>query len=123
MNPLEIRDKMMAGELTPAQAKELFDQARAGKEVMVHKPPPIKPRLSQRVGPIENIDDEHFYQRALLEEHVRHGTALMIYGMVGLVDGVLDGIAYGVSEITEDITFGVTRVLYRAKDGIARGKQ
>jgi len=133
MTTAEIRDALMTGKITPDQAKAEFQALHK-----VQYPPPMKmpipthqindreslaaynPRLA---GQLANLDANHFYQRERVEEAARHAIGLFAYGLIGLVDGLADSAFYGLSELTEDVTFGVTRTIYRFKDGIQRGKQ
>lgn len=139
MLPTEIRDKLMAGELTPDQARAMFEEARASKAIE-HKPihpMPLKPQPEMRqmtdraqlaiIRPdlgrhLAQEDAVHYYKREMVAERTRHAVGLLAYGLIGVVDGLLDSLGYGVSEIAEDITYGVTRTIYRAGDGIRRGK-
>lgn len=139
MQPTEIRDMLMAGELSPDQARAMFEQARLSKppsaiEHKTHHPMPMKPPAQmvdrgqlEMVRPdlargLVQLDAQHFYKRMLIEENARNFVAVPAYAIIGVIDGLLDSIGYGISEIAEDITFGVTRTIYRAGDGIKRGK-
>lgn len=132
MKPMEIRDKLMAGELTPQQAKQLFEESREKK---THHPPPAKmihheiqdrQALARVRGDlarhITQTDAKHYYDRVMLEEKTRHGIALIAYGLIGMADGVLDSAGYAISELAEDMAFTVSRTYYRVKDGWQRGK-
>ena len=139
MQPSEIRDKLMAGEINPDQARKMFESVRQEKGVVVQKPQHPMPMKRQSFGQMADrqqlemirpdlgrnlvqLDAVHFYQRMKIEENVRHMVGVPSYAVIGFIDGLLDSIGYGLSEIAEDITFGVTRVIYRAGDGIKRGR-
>lgn len=106
----DLRAKMAAGEVN---ALEAVQQAKA-----IYKPQPkiFRPFV------MEGTDEEHFARRMEIEENVRHGIGMIGYGIIGAVDGVIDTVSFGVGEIAEDIAFGITRVIYRIRDGIQRGK-
>jgi hypothetical protein len=139
MLPTEIRDKIMSGEIGPDEARAMFEAARASKGIVEHKTPHPMPMKRPPMGQMDNreqlamirpdlarglvqVDAQHFYKRMLIEENARNIVAVPAYAIIGVIAGLLDSVGYGASERIEDITFGVTRCIYRAGDGIRRGK-
>lgn len=132
---LEIKRQLESGEITPQQAMEAFISKH--KEA---KPNPLKPKsiafptaqvmdrqslaqyrpdLAQNLA---NLDMRHYHQRMIVEEFARNSVALPAYAIIGVIDGIIDSTGFLVSEVVEDVAFGVTRTIFRFKDGIVRGK-
>ena len=114
LKPSEIRDLITQGKISPEQGMQMFQQS--------HKD---NPKTLTKIHP-QNLyarDQQHYITRMNLEENLRHISATPIYGAVGIADGILDGLIFGATELAEDISFGITRIIYRFRDGGERGKQ
>jgi hypothetical protein len=114
LRPSQIREQMRKGEITPAQATDLFQDLH--KETREIAPLKIAGYYFQSAR-----DEAHFGTRQDIEEKIRHATGTFFYGVFGVLDGVTDGVAYGLGEITEDASFLIARVIKRTKDGWKRG--
>ena len=109
-SPRDIRDSVDKGELVPEEAAKLFQT--------LHEVAPRARVVGYAVG---THDDWDFIERVEYEEAWRHRVAKPIYAIVGVLDAITDSAAMLAGEITEDITFMITRVGKRAKDGVRRG--
>ena len=113
--PSQIKNMLDQKEITPQQAIQMFQASN-----QEHLSSPI---VKIHPHTLYTRDQQHYMTRMNLEENLRHYAALPIYGAVGIVDGILDGVIFGATEIAEDLSFGLTRIVYRFKDGWERGKQ
>ena len=132
---IEIIRKLKGGEITQQEAMRAFIDKHK-----TDKPNPIKPKgmtiptaqvmdrqslaqyrpdLAQNLA---NLDMHHYHQRMIVEEFARNSVALPAYAIIGVIDGIIDSTGFLVSEVVEDVAFGVTRTIYRFKDGISRGR-
>lgn len=68
------------------------------------------------------IEQTHFNHRLDAKEAVSQPIGLVAYGVIGAIDAVVDSAFYLIGELTEDVTFGVSRIVYRAESGWNRGK-
>lgn len=140
MNPTEIRDKLIKGEITSEQAQKMWQERRQKMELApvqqqglttkVESLPDMR-QINDRTSlarvradlaqEIIKRDAIHFAQREYVGETARHFIALPAYAVIGIADGALDSVGYGVAEFAEDISFMVSRTIRRLKEGWFRG--
>ena len=120
--PSSIRNKLQIGEIQPEQAVELFKGLH--QEISPFQEPQQVIQLRRTRVELfnHNNSDLHYEQRMDLEEGIRHAVGMPIYGAFAAVDAVIDAAGFIVGELVEDVTFTTTRIVYRARDGIERGK-